>query len=77
MPKRSEDEKKLKPFDLKAEREKRELNQTQVAEMLYVTQVSVSRWESEGNMPQIYRAYWELYWQVNKPKAAKKVKKPD
>jgi transcriptional regulator with XRE-family HTH domain len=72
MPKLSSEARKLPAFDLKSEREKRALTQADTAAMLFTTQSSVARWEADGDMPQIHRAYWALYWKHNKP--PKKVK---
>jgi transcriptional regulator with XRE-family HTH domain len=67
MPKRSSAASKLPAYDLKAEREKRDLTQQEVAVMLFTTQSSVARWEENGDMPQIHREYWSLYWKHAKP----------
>lgn len=72
MPKMSKQQAALPAFDLKAEREKHDLTQAQTAQMLFTTQSSVARWETDGDMPQIHRAYWALYWQSQKPKKAVK-----
>lgn len=67
MPKVSKQQAALPAFDLKAERERRDLTQTQVAQMLFTTQSSVARWETDGDAPQLVRAYWSLYWKTQKP----------
>lgn len=72
MPKVSKQQASLPAFDLKAEREKRGKTQAEVAQMLFTTQSSVARWEADGDMPQIHRAYWELYWRnIKVPKKVK------
>jgi len=53
---------KLAAFDLKGARESRGLSQAATAEILCTTQASVSRWESEGDMPAIYRKAWTQHW---------------
>jgi len=53
---------KLAAFDLKGARESRGLSQAATAEILCTTQASVSRWESEGDMPAIYRKAWIQHW---------------
>lgn len=70
MPKIASDHAKLPPFDLRAEREKRELTQEETAKLLYTTQSSIGRWEENGNMPPLERAYWALYWKQHKPPAS-------
>lgn len=73
MPRRQrEQDKKLPAFDLRAEREKRGINQADTAEILCTTQGTISGWESSGAMPLIYRKYWALYWSVQKPKRERK-----
>jgi transcriptional regulator with XRE-family HTH domain len=67
MPKLSKAQQKLPPFDLKAEREKHDLTQAECAVMLFTTQSSVARWEDTGDMPQVHREYWNLYWKTNRP----------
>ena len=62
MPKRAKAEQELPPFDLKASREAKGLNQAKTAEILCASQGSVARWENDGNTPLIYRRYWALYW---------------
>lgn len=75
MPKRSDTDKSLPPFDLKAAREARGLTQAEAAELLHASQPSIARWEGEGNLPQIYRSYWELYWKHHQqPKQKTKAK---
>lgn len=73
MPKMSTFRKDQPAFDLRAAREARDLTQVQVAEMFFTTQVSIARYERDGNLPPLHRAYWELYWKgrvVRKPKRA-------
>lgn len=72
MPRRSKEEGKLPPYDLRASREQHQLTQAETAEILFATQSSVARWEGDGQLPKIYRAYWELYWKH--PPAKKKAK---
>lgn len=86
MPKRQN--KALPAFDLKAEREKRKLSQQQLAEKLFQSQGTVSRWELSGQTPELAREYWKLICaledgklitveepkQVDKPVKAKKGK---
>jgi transcriptional regulator with XRE-family HTH domain len=62
MPRRSSDS--VVAFDLKADRKMRKLSQQQVAEILFVGQSTVARWEIDGSMPQAARRLWELYWIV-------------
>lgn len=78
MPKLSSAAKKLAPYDLKGEREKRDLNQSETAALLFTTQSTVARWEADGSTPQIYREYWRLHWANVKPpkRAAKAAKQP-
>lgn len=77
MPKRSIADKDLKPFDLKAEREAKRLTQADAAELLCASQASIARWESDGTLPRIYRKYWQLHWQHNRPPAKKQpIKQP-
>lgn len=71
MPKRSEVEKELPAFDLKAARESKGITQERAAELLHASQSSIARWEGDGRLPMIYRAYWTLYWQHNKPERRK------
>lgn len=71
MPKRADNEKELKPFDLKAARKSRKLSQISVADLLATSQASITRWERDGNMPLIYRKYWNLFWEVEDVKAQK------
>lgn len=71
MPRLSKQQASLPAFDLKAAREKRELTQMQTAQLLFTTQSTIARWEHDGDAPEIVRAYWDLYWRVNRP-----VKKP-
>jgi predicted transcriptional regulator len=76
MPKLSSAAKKLPPYDLRAEREKRELTQAETAQLLFTTQSTVARWEDDGQTPQIHREYWRLYWANQKPpKVSKKANK--
>lgn len=51
-------------FDLKASREIRNLSQADVAAILCTTQASVSRWESSGGLPAIYRKAWDQHWKL-------------
>jgi DNA-binding XRE family transcriptional regulator len=75
MPRRQrESDKKLPAFDLRAEREKRGINQQDTADILCTTQGTISAWESSGNTPLIYRKYWELYWTMHLAKKTRKVK---
>jgi transcriptional regulator with XRE-family HTH domain len=67
MPKRSEAERELPAFDLKAARESKGITQERAAELLFASQSSIARWEGDGRLPRIYREYWALYWQHNKP----------
>jgi DNA-binding XRE family transcriptional regulator len=71
MPKRSEAESELPAFDLKAARESKGITQAKTADILSASQSSIARWESDGRLPLIYRKYWELYWQHNKPERRK------
>lgn len=71
---RSETERELPSFDLKAARESKRLNQEAAAELLCCTQSSIARWESEGSLPLIYRRYWALYWKHHKPARKTKAK---
>lgn len=71
MPRLSKQQAALPAFDLKAAREKRDLTQMQTAVLLFTTQSTIARWENDGDAPQLVRAYWDLYWRVNRP-----VKKP-
>lgn len=66
MPKRSDAEKDLPAFDLKAARESKGLTQAAAAVLLCASQASMARWEREGTLPLIYRRYWDIYWQHNK-----------
>jgi transcriptional regulator with XRE-family HTH domain len=59
MPRRT-----LAAFDLKAARKVRGLSQTKTAAILCATQPSVARWESDGNMPEVFRKVWLLHWQL-------------
>lgn len=67
MPKRSDAEKELPKFDLKAAREAKGITQEAAAELLAASQSSIARWESDGSLPLVYRRLWELHWQINKP----------
>jgi hypothetical protein len=51
-------------FDLKGARETRKLSQADVAAILCTTQASVSRWESSGELPAVYRKVWEQHWKI-------------
>lgn len=55
---------KIAAFDLKAARESRKLSQDAVAAILCTTQASVSRWESAGTLPAVYRKAWDQHWQL-------------
>lgn len=57
---------KLPPsaFDFKAARQARKFSQQKAAKLLHATQPSISRWESDGTMPEIYKMAWLLYWQL-------------
>lgn len=76
MPKRSEAHAALPPFDLKAARETKGLTQSDAAELLAASQPSIARWESEGNLPLIYRKYWDLYWKHQPAVKTRKAKTP-
>lgn len=54
----------LPAFDLRAARKARKLSQVKVAEILCTSQPSVARWESNGNLPAIYRKAWAAHWQL-------------
>jgi Helix-turn-helix. len=71
MPRRSEIERELPAFDLKAARESKGVTQEKCAGILCASQSSVARWESDGRLPLIYRKYWELYWKFHKPERTK------
>lgn len=57
---------KLPPsaFDFKAARQARKFSQQGAAKLLHATQPSISRWEADGTMPEIYKMAWLLYWQL-------------
>lgn len=57
---------KLPPsaFDFKAARKARKYSQHKAAVLLHATQPSISRWETDGTMPEIYKMAWLLYWQL-------------
>jgi transcriptional regulator with XRE-family HTH domain len=57
---------KLPPvaFDFKAARKARKYSQQKTAVLLHATQPSISRWEKDGTMPEIYKMAWLLYWQL-------------
>jgi hypothetical protein len=55
---------KIAAFDLKAARETRKLSQDAVAAILCTTQASVSRWESAGTLPAVYRKAWDQHWEL-------------
>jgi predicted transcriptional regulator len=55
---------KVSAFDLKAARETRKLSQAEVAAILCTTQASVSRWESSGELPAVYRKTWDQHWKL-------------
>lgn len=57
---------KLPPtaFDFKAARTARKYSQQKAAALLHATQPSISRWEADGTMPEIYKMAWLLYWQL-------------
>lgn len=65
MPRRT-----LAAFDLKAARKVRGLSQAKTALILCATQPSVARWEAQGNMPEVFRKVWALYWQLEDSKHA-------
>lgn len=46
-------------FDFKAERSSYRLTQEQAAEILFVDQSQISRWEKNGNMPRAYKELWK------------------
>lgn len=70
MPRLSEEQQKLPAFDLKALREKQVLSQGELADVLFTTQASVARWEQNGNLPPLHRAYLALVF--TKPRKVKK-----
>jgi len=72
MPKKSKDAEKLPPYDLKAEREKYDLSQANLAAILFTNQSTVARWEQKGDAPQLVRAFLPLYWKSIKAKTVKK-----
>ena len=72
MPARSAEQRALPPWDLKAQREKHGYTQAKAAEILFTTQATVARWESDGNTPMIYRKYWEIWHNAKKVKKAQK-----
>jgi transcriptional regulator with XRE-family HTH domain len=74
MPKRSN--KEVAAFDLKAEREKRNLSQEQTAEVLFQSQGTISRWEISGQTPELARAYWNLFWSIEDAKHDEKKSAP-
>jgi transcriptional regulator with XRE-family HTH domain len=76
MPKRATDARDVAKFDLKAAREARSLSQVATAELLMATQSSVSRWEIDGTIPAIYKAYWDLYWSVKDNEQAQQKPEP-
>lgn len=51
-------------FDFKAQRKLRGVSQQAAAALLHTTQPSISRWEADGTMPNIYRMAWLLHWQI-------------
>lgn len=51
-------------FDFKAARKARKVSQQKAAEILHATQPSISRWETDGSMPDVYKMAWLLYWQL-------------
>jgi DNA-binding XRE family transcriptional regulator len=71
MPKRSETDKALPAFDLKAARESKGLTQIETAQLLSAAQSTIAKWEADGRVPKIYRDYWELYWKHAKPNKKK------
>src|SRR6187399_851780 len=77
MPKRATDSRDVSKFDLKGAREARSLSQTATADILIATQSSVSRWEIDGTIPAIYKAYWDLYWKVQDDEQAKQKQKQE
>jgi Helix-turn-helix. len=68
---RSDVEKDLPKFDLKAARESKGITQAATARLLCASQSSIARWESEGSLPLIYRKFWELHWQHHRPERRK------
>lgn len=73
MPKRSAKDKALPAYDLRADREAKDLSQVETAAILCCGQASVARWERDGSLPLIYRKYWQLYW-LHQPKKKGKPK---
>jgi DNA-binding transcriptional regulator YiaG len=71
MPKRSETDKALPAWDLKAARETKGLTQIETAALLSAAQSTIAKWEADGRVPKIYRDYWELYWKHAKPNKKK------
>lgn len=71
MPRLSKQHQRLPAFDLKAEREKRDMTQAECAVFFFTTQATIARWESSGDTPQIHREYWALYWKHQKPTKVK------
>jgi len=61
---------KLPPtaFDFKAARKARKVSQEQAAQILHATQPSISRWEADGTMPEVYKMAWLLFWQLEDSK---------
>lgn len=57
-------------FDFKAARKARGVSQQQAAILLHATQPSISRWESDGSMPEVYRMAWLLHWELEDLKNA-------
>lgn len=74
MPMRSTAHAALPPFDLRAAREAKVYTQEECATLLCVTQSTINRWETDGNMPEIYRKYWALYHTKGVTTDAKRVK---
>lgn len=64
MVKRREDS--LLAFDLRAVREREKLSQAALAEVLNVSQGTISKWEDAGQVPPIYRKYLALYLKVKR-----------
>lgn len=52
-------------FDFKAERISYKLTQVEVAQILFVDQSQISRWEHNGNMPKVYQELWKV-WKVSR-----------
>lgn len=72
MPKLSKTAEKLPKYDLLAVREKLDLSQQEMAELISASQASVARWETEGTAPKLVRDYLALYMKHAKPPKGKK-----